>query len=381
MSRQSVTLIWSLAATGALLASRVLAAQPPSSGTTESDAQLYRRTVDRAIGFLQTKGQDTEGAYAKYAGPGVTAIVTTAILRNGRTPNDPLVAKSLKYLERFVQPNGGIYQPGSLYQNYETCLAMLCFSEANRDGRYDKALKGAERFLKGEQWGDKQGLDQSNPSYGGAGYGKHQRPDLSNTQFFVEALRAAGDGPDDPAIQKALVFISRCQNFESPHNATGLAALNPDGGFYYTAAAGGESQAGKTPNGGLRSYGSMTYAGLKSMIYAGVGPDDPRVKAAVAWIKKFYALDANPGIGSAGLYYYYHTFAKALDAVGQEVFVDESGVKHPWRSELLRELVRRQRPDGSWINENNRWLEGDPCLVMGYALLTLAYCRPAAGKN
>ena len=30
----------------------------------------------------------------------------------------------------------------------------------------------------------------------------------------------------------------------------------------------------------LRSYGSMTYAGLKSMIFAGVGPDDPRVKAA-----------------------------------------------------------------------------------------------------
>ena len=74
--------------------------------------------------------------------------------------------------------------------------------------------------------------------------------------------------------------------------------------------------AGKTPDGGLRSYGSMTYAGLKSMIYAGVGPDDPRVKAAFKWAQKHYDLKTNPGMGTAGLYYYYHTFAKALDAMG-----------------------------------------------------------------
>ena len=253
---------------------------------------------------------------------------------------------------------------------------MVCFAAANRDGRYDALLKQADRFVKGEQFDEKKGHDRASPSYGGAGYGKQKRPDLSNTQFFIEALRSVGNGPDDPAIQKALVFVSRCQNLESEHNTTGLAALNPDGGFYYTAAAGGESQAGKLPNGGLRSYGSMTYAGLKSMIYAGVGPDDPRVKAAVEWIKKFYGLEENPGIGSAGLYYYYHVFAKALDAMGQDLIEDANGVKHSWRKDLLHELVRRQRPDGSWINENSRWLEGDPALVTGYALLSLAYCRP-----
>ena len=48
-------------------------------------------------------------------------------------------------------------------------------------------------------------------------------------------------------------------------------------GEEWEAAAGGQSQAGTTPNGGLRSYGSMTYAGLKSMIYAGVGPEDVEV--------------------------------------------------------------------------------------------------------
>ena len=41
--------------------------------------------------------------------------------------DSPSVAKSLQYLAQFVHPDGGIYQEGTLYQNYETCLAILCF--------------------------------------------------------------------------------------------------------------------------------------------------------------------------------------------------------------------------------------------------------------
>ena len=59
---------------------------------------------------------------------------------------------------------------------------------------------------------------------------------------------------------------------------------------------------------------------------------------------------------------------------------DANGVKHDWRRELRRELIRRQRDDGSWINEQTRWLEGEPGLVTGYVLLTLSYCRPAEAK-
>ena len=152
---------------------------------------------------------------------------------------------------------------------------------------------------------------------------------------------------------------------------------NPDdGGFIYTAAAGGQSPAGQTPNGGLRSYGSMTYAGLKSMIYAGVRADDPRVKAARKWIQQHYDLSSNPGMGQAGLYYYYQTVAKALNATGAGDLVDAAGRRHDWRRDLTAELVKRQRADGSWINTADRWMESDPSLVTGYALLTLSYCKP-----
>ncbi len=344
------------------------------------DRQTLTQVVDRAVRFLQVKGQAADGSFAGHTGPGVTAVVTAGILRHGRTPDDPAVAKALKYLQGFVRDDGGIYEVDNYYRNYETSLALICFAEANQDGRYDELIKNADRFLKGIQWDEDEGHRSDSTSYGGAGYGKHKRPDLSNTSFLIDALIAAGNGPDDEAVKKALIFVSRCQNHESEHNTTEHAAKNPDGGCYYTPAAGGSSQAGETPDGGLRSYGSMTYAGLKSMIYAGVGPDDPRVKAATDWARKHYDLKSNPGMGDAGLYYYYHLFAKALSATGVDQFEDANGVKHDWRNELIQELARRQRPDGSWMNENTRWLEGDPTLVTGYALLSLAYCREANGE-
>ena len=67
------------------------------------------------------------------------------------------------------------------------------------------------------------------------GYGaKSKNPDLSNTAFLIDALKAAGNGPDDEAMKKALVFVSRCQNLESEYNTTPNAAKVNDGGFYYT---------------------------------------------------------------------------------------------------------------------------------------------------
>jgi len=330
--------------------------------------------VSRAVAYLATTQAD-DGSWSARLGPGVTALVTTSILRSGRSPSDPLAAHALDYLQRQVRVDGGIYAKGSRYRNYETCLAILCFSSANRDHRYDQLLQRAESLVKQIQWGAAVGDDKASTSFGGAGYGKHARPDLSNTTFLIDALKSLGRGPNDPAIQKALAFVSRCQNLETEHNDTKFATLNPDGGFYYTVAAGGSSQAGTTENGGLRSYGSMTYAGLKSMIYAGVGSDDPRVQAAYHWARKHYTLVENPGMGSAGLYYYLHTLAKALDAVGQETLVDTEGVPHRWRQELAAALAASQQSNGSWNNTNPRWLEGDSQLATGYALLALSYCR------
>ena len=344
------------------------------------DPQKYNAVVQKAINFLNTAQAD-DGSFSKQGGVGITALVATALLQNGRSANDPVVAKALKFLQGYVQKDGGIYTPDTYYKNYETCLAILCFTAANRDGKYKNLIATAEKYVTGMQFDEGEQKDKSDLFYGGAGYGKSKRPDLSNTSFLVDALKACGRGPDDAAMQKALVFVSRCQNLETEANTTTFPAKNPDGGFYYTPAAGGSSPAGTTPNGGLRSYASMTYAGLKSMLYAGVGPKDPRVKAAVAWASKHYGLDENPGMGKAGLFYYYHVFAKALSAFGGDFVTDDKGVKHDWRKDLVDALAERQQPNGSFVNTADRWMEGDPNLVTGFALMSLSYCPPqAAGK-
>jgi squalene-hopene/tetraprenyl-beta-curcumene cyclase len=124
----------------------------------------------------------------------------------------------------------------------------------------------------------------------------------------------------------------------------------------------------------------MTYAGIKTMIYAGVDKNDKRVKAAYEWIRKNYTVDENPGMPKAanqqGLYYYYHTMAKTLHVLGVDTVTDAKGVEHDWRKDLFEALAKRQRADGSWVNPADRWMEGDPNLVTGYALMTLSYCKP-----
>ena len=354
----------------------------PGPAARAADVAAVRGAIGRGSAFLVEQGQAADGSFSAQAGPAITALAVTALVKSGTPADAPAVAKAIDYLLRFRQDDGGIHPADSHVANYETSIALVALSACNADGRHDRTIKAAEAFVKGLQWDDGEGKGVADPAYGGAGYGRKNRPDLSNTSFLIEALRSVGATADDPAIQRALVFVSRTQNLEGPHNALPFAAKNPDGGFYYTPAAGGESFAGTTPEGGLRSYGSMTYAGLKSMIFAGLTRDDPRVKAAVAWLARHYTFAENPGMGQAGLYYYLQTAAKALDTLGEETFTDAAGVAHPWRSELADALITRQQPDGSWVNATARWMEGDPNLVTAYALLALAACQsqPAATR-
>jgi len=116
---------------------------------------------------------------------------------------------------------------------------------------------------------------------------------------------------------------------------------------------------------------------LKSLIYAGLGKDDPRVKAAVAWISKNYTLDENPGMKQAdpamaksGYYYYFHTMGRTLNAFDQPTITDAQGVAHDWRVELIDKLASLQKPDGSWVGEK-RWMEDNAILVTAYCVIAL----------
>lgn len=342
--------------------------------STQDREALRSKLVNKGIEYLR-KAQSEDGSYSSKSGPGITGLVLSSLAASGLKEGDPTVDKCVKYLLSTRRENGGLFAEGSRHANYETCLALAALTRLNQGGKYDKLIADAQAFLKKEQWDETEGLESSDERFGGAGYGSKSRPDLSNTAFLIEALRESGVEENDPAIQRALAFVSRCQNLESPNNTTPFASKSNDGGFYYTPANGGESMAGvEEGTGALRSYGSMSYAGLKSMIFAGVGKDDVRVKAVKSFLKKNYTVASNPGMGDTGLYYYQQTMAKALSAVGEETFESADGPKD-WKTDLVKQLEKTQRADGSWVNEAVRWMEGDPNLVTGYALLTLSHLK------
>ena len=343
--------------------------------------EAIEHAIFRASQYLQDSGQQSDGSFSPKSGPAITALCITALVRTGTAIDSRMVSRAVAYLLTFQQSDGGIYQPESAVANYETSIAILALHECNSSGQYEEIIQKARQFLTVIQWDESEGNTYADPEYGGAGYGRHERPDLSNTAFLIDALKGVGASSDDPAIQRALIFVSRSQNLEGVYDILDVANKNPDGGFFYTPANGGESQAGTTPTGGLRSYGSMTYSGLRSMIYAGVSADDPRVVAAIEWLKRHYTFAENPGMGDAGLFYYFHTAAKALHVLGQDQIIGIDGKAHDWRKDLVGVLLSAQNENGSWVNNNSRWLEGDANLVTSYALLALSYCQPAVSQK
>jgi squalene-hopene/tetraprenyl-beta-curcumene cyclase len=164
--------------------------------------------VDKAAAYLKTR-QGPDGSFSpQRAGPGVSAVVASALLRYGFHSDDPVVKKTLAYLESKVRKDGGVYD--KFLANYTTSVAVMAFAEANTHGKYDAILKNATQFLDSLQ----SKAESGDAKYGGIGYDAKSRPDLSNTQYFLDALQAAGVAKNDPAVQQG----ERTWNHVCVHN-------------------------------------------------------------------------------------------------------------------------------------------------------------------
>ena len=371
----------------ALLAGLAYAADLPSK-TDASLAKEVARAQQRGLDWLLQQ-QESDGSWRHH--PAITALAVTSYLRSCKsltTEQQQAVNAGIKFILAALKPSGAIFAGGEAdkYPNYSTAISIMALA-ATRDPHHAETIRKARDFLLSSQFDESQDTVVTNASYGGIGYGRRERPDLSNTAWALEALRVAekymkqADQPNPPGWdlhwQKAVQFVQRCQNLPASNDQPWAKnATDRDlGGFIYMPGPPALSFADDEPRADettpLRSYGSMSYAGLKSYIYADLKKDDPRVVAAVNWLKRNYTLDENPGLGAQGLYYYYHTLAKALTAYGADTFTDATGKSHDWRYELMNKLVNLQKADGFWINENNRWWENDPVLVTSYSLLVL----------
>lgn len=339
-----------------------------------------RHSLQTAFGYLAST-QQPDGSWKN--DPAITALALYAFLSqpsyNPDAESDAVLVKGFKYLETFVKPDGGIYQKENIH--YTTAVCLLAFTEAGKQ-EYNTLISRAKNFLIKAQLDEGENITRAHPHYGGIGYGGDDRPDLSNLHLVLEGIKAAEDYEAKyqsilPASkdqiekeekelglhwEKALVFLARCQNLKSVND---MPYAVDDGGFMYETGHYKEDRS--------HSYGSMTYAGVKSLIYARVSKDDIRVKQALAWIYNHYTLEENPGFGTSSLYYYYMTAAKCLATLKENVIVDARGNHHDWREEFIKKLISLQHEEGYWLNDNGRYWENVKDLTTAYALITMKF--------
>ncbi|MYF98077.1 terpene cyclase/mutase family protein [Candidatus Poribacteria bacterium] len=331
-------------------------------------------SIDKGLEWLKTQ-QGEDGLFEMAPGeghPGITALAITAFLRHPQKKysdeKHPFIQKAIDRLIAMQQENGAIYdatkQPA--LPNYNTAISVMALSSTANPMKYEKVIKKAQGFLKSLQVQDEESV-----YYGGIGYGSRESVhDLSNLNLAIQALKESGSD-DDEVWNKAIKFLERTQNRSESNDQPWS---GNDGGFIYSPD--GESKAGTDEAGSPRSYASMTYAGLLSFIYANVDKNDDRVQAAVKWISNHFTVEENYGMGAQGLYYNYHTMAKALRLYGKDTITDAKGVSHDWYQELAEKLIDVQKSDGSWMNENSRWMEALPVLATSYAILSLDTAYP-----
>ena len=350
------------------------------------DKVKVTQSIASANEFL-IKTQNPDGSWGEFPHPAIAALCAISLHKSpgiDESKSKAAVDKALDYVLQYRQPDGAIFpkakheenkRSSAYYPNYTTSTALLALATVNRAQDLD-AIKGARAFIKANQFNDPAKVD-----FGGMGYGKTGRADLSNSSWAAEALLVsefvdAGNEKSEASDKKMwadlATFLTKCQNLPETNTEDYVSKEAKErGGFFYRpneSKAGEESEGAQTK---LLSSGSMTYAGLKSMLYAKVDKDDIRVKAAMEYSLTNYTLDENPGMGQQGLYYYLMVMTKSFEAYNEDELTLKDGKKVIWRDEVSEKIISLQREDGRFENDNARFMETLPFLVTPYSVISL----------
>jgi len=296
--------------------------------------------------------------------PGLVALVVHALAvspRRYREGHGPFISEPVEYLLKHQRRNGAIALKKYGLETYNTALAIMAL-EAEENPKHAAAIENAKAFLLTRQSRDADPTRRGGFDYGGTG----SNQDLNNTLHALEALRAAGLKPDSPAFKNARAFIRNCIDDPEISAVAKKRGGKGTGGAVYTLVKGDKS---------ARPYGSMTYNAVKALLLCSAKKDSPELRALFRWVKNNYSVAENPGAGHKGYFYYLSAFAKALRAAGDKELTLADVRKVRWAKDLAAQLLKLQRPDGSFINDRERkWMEGDPVVCTAYALETLSIC-------
>jgi hypothetical protein len=302
-------------------------------------------TLGRAVRWLWDQQSDDGGWHSKTygllrSGQSLTPFVLDALLP---VPHEASgVDKAFEFLKRTINMDA------LDYPNYAAGLAVRVA------GRLKRNASAWIEYLRTQQFTEENGWTSADPAYGAWGMGgERRRPpeaghvDLAMTRYVIEGLAAAGVSASDPVMQRAVVYLERCQN--------------PDGGFFFSIVNLDTNKAGDV-SGKYRSYGTTTCDGVIALRAAGVTENDPRIARARSWLKQNHLEERPPGFDieparmgwSEGLRFYY---AAAITRAMPELAV----------------ILPAQRADGSFSNTNKLVKEDDPLIATAFAVRVLCH--------
>ncbi len=379
------------------LAATPLAAQDTVTGSPDGDVSLkleIERAIAKGATYLTGQQDPETGSWSDPTLPAISALAISALMGDPNldlSKGNPAAAdKGYEFLLTNVKSDGGIYGKG--LATYNTSLSIMALAQSGKEEHLPVIAKARRLLINQQQDFDKRG-ETDNLFDGGIGYGgSYAHSDLSNTHFAMEALyysrKVLADTEYDESNDfdldwdAAIDFVSLVQNSEATveriGDGFGLREEDEGGFIYFPPNTKSDQIPIKGDDGkertALRSYGSMSYAGLLAFIYADMDRDDPRVASVMRWLQNNYTLEENPGMDAQGLFYYYHTMSKALAITGTKELVTPEGSKIDWKKDLALKIMSLQRQNGSWINQkSNRWMEDDTTMVTAYGMLTLQH--------
>ena len=331
-TRAALLLVGSLVQAGAASADDV-------SDREETYARLVRRSVQAAAGFLSSKQRQT-GCWPtsehRDEEVGMTALATLALLRAGRTSDDPTVESALKYL-RSTAPS----------TTYEVALMTLVLVAVDSPDDLRLIQKNVDWLQRAQV---REGV-----SLGGWRYrlvSKDGHGDVSCSEMAIWAL-------DEAEKNGATVAPNAWKN-----------ALE-----YWKTSQRDDGSWGYVPSDTSRSTGSQTCCGIVSISTcqrrtgsAATGDDgarSPEAERGLSWLQQHFAGHRNPRGKRPSFDFYY---LMLLRRVG-DLMSDKPFEHHAWYQSVSDYLLREQRDDGAWIGQR---VEQDPIIATSFAVLFLA---------
>lgn len=308
--------------------------------------EMVRGKIAKAHVWLKAR-QNADGSFTYGAGGhtvGATGLALLAMMNSGLTPKDPAVARGLKYLRGLRGTPDG---------TYDASLMLMALAAAH-DGTDARLKADLVDMLEGGQ--KKAGKSAGGWSYKCRGEFRLNRPDRSNSQFAVLALR-------DAALDGVKVKKSTWQLIKQ-YWETGQSI---DGGWGYVSIGG--------------STGTMTVAGVASLSIVRrmleVKPDldccgKPKpylaLEKGITWLNRRIKSIGSPPGRSRNVMYWLYGLERAGRLTGRRFFAGKD-----WYRDGVEFLTIKGNPQnrsGYWVGSG--FGESDPVVATSMALLFLS---------